>query len=259
MANAPMKLKRRKIIYFVLLVILFLSFLAYPLINPQIIESLQSQPMEYTSIEQSTWALALFAAFFSLIAASLLKRSNQKNTAWLTLGIFFLFIALEEISWGGRFLLFKYPVIFGEIVDGIHDIPFVVRRTIYRDFLFYQKFIIALAIITSIILFLRWKNNTAKRFLRIVSDSLPAKTVSFGCLLLLLSQVIDIQIIPNPFWVRSWLSYMPPTYVEEFLECLASISFVLASIEKLFEIRFPIAARPVQIDTAEAAIAKALE
>jgi hypothetical protein len=237
--------QNRKVIFYLILLILALSFIIRPAIDPKAIKILRLQPMEYTAIEQSSWFLSLGAGLITLFIAVILKRRKQKHTSWMWAGLLFVIFALEEISWGGRFLRFPYLLIFGETVDGIHDIPFLIRKTLFSKFPFSQKLIFAFFAAFVIVLLMLWKKDFTKKFFKTISGSLPAKMIFLGCTLLLISQIIDIQVIPNPVWAKAGLSFLPPTYVEEFAECLASVCFLFAGIEKMIELRLAAQAEPV--------------
>ena len=217
---------------------LFCVLLIYPMLNPSAVAFLRTQPIEETGIEQSTWVFALAAGALALLAARLKRIRKQDGAkAWTVFGVLSILFFLDEISWGGRFHEFAYPHLFGEIFDGLHDIPFVIRRLLFKNFLFHQKLALGFALAAIAIAFLMRKKDLVNSIRQRISGSLPAKLILLGCILLFLSQIIDLQIIPNPLWNRSILSFLPPTYVEESLECLASLSFLLASIEKLVRIK----------------------
>lgn len=246
--------KNRKIIFYLILLILALSFIIRPAIDPKAIRILRLQPMEYTGIEESSWFLSLCAGFLALFVAVILKRKKQKYSSWMWAGFLFIIFALEEISWGGRFLRFPYPLIFGERIDGIHDIPFLIRKTLFSKLLFSQKLIFAFFAVFIIILLMLWKKDFTKKFFKVALSTLPAKMIFAGCTLLLISQILDIQVIPNPMWAKARLSFIPPTYVEEFAECLASICFLFAGIEKIIELRLATQTEPVLVTEKETII-----
>lgn len=240
--------RNRNFIYFLVIASLLLVFMVRPALDRQSVQIFTHlQHTEYTGIEQATWVFSLAAAVLAFSSVHFMRSKKRPYKGWLLVGTLFLLFALEELSWGGRIFRFPYPKFFGEFFDGIHDLPFLIRKTLLAKFLFYQKLYLALLVILIIALLSWWKRDSVKKILSTVSSSVPAKMIFLACTMLLVSQIIDIQVIPNPLWVKAGLSFLPPPYVEECAECLAALAFLFAALEKIAELRVPAQAKSMLV------------
>jgi len=119
--------KAKLVIFFIpiliIIVIIFMKVIYGPTYLPYVFFISEDGPVEY-----STFFVYLATFIISILSAKIFFKSNQKRFGILYLGmaLVFIFITLEEISWGQRIFGLELPEIFLQSTQdeiNIHDLP----------------------------------------------------------------------------------------------------------------------------------------
>jgi len=119
--------KTKLVIFFIpiilIILIIFTKITLGPANIPYIILISEDGPVEY-----ATFIIYFVTFVFSLLSAKIFFKRGKKlyGFLYLAMAIVFIFIAIEEISWGQRILGLDLPEFFSESTQNemnIHDLP----------------------------------------------------------------------------------------------------------------------------------------
>lgn len=125
-----MNIKKTKLVIFFIPIILIIFIIITkitlgPANVPYLILISEDGPVEY-----ATFIIYFVTIIFSLLSAKIFFKRGKKRYGFLyfAMALVFIFIAMEEISWGQRIINLDLPEFFLESTQGemnIHDLPVV--------------------------------------------------------------------------------------------------------------------------------------
>ena len=125
-----MNIKKTKLVIFfipiILIIFIIITKITFGPANiPYIILISEDGPVEY-----ATFIIYFVTIIFSLLSAKIFFKRGKKRYGFLyfAMALVFIFIAMEEISWGQRIINLDLPEFFAESTQeemNIHDLPVV--------------------------------------------------------------------------------------------------------------------------------------
>lgn len=226
---------RTKLFGFVLILVLILLF-GRVILNSQPLKIADLYSKEDGIIENVTLLFGFLSSVL-FVASGVVCKKKAKSRILLLIGLtFFIFIG-EELSWGGRFFHWKYPVLYGVPINGVHDILFVARDLMFkRRRSLYLRFTVLGSSFLLLIIFYR---RFLKGALNEILSSSGLRFIVLAVISILISLIFDLHLIDNRIWNNWHLYFLLPRYIEESFELIASMSFMFAGIESFIESKFP--------------------
>lgn len=227
-----MNIKKTKLVIFFIPIILIIFIIITkitlgPANVPYIILISEDGPVEY-----ATFIIYFVTIIFSLLSAKIFFKRGKKSYGFLyfAMALVFIFIAMEEISWGQRIINLDLPEFFAESNQeemNIHDLPVV---AIFED-----PMIIIAGLIGGLlwVIFQKSKNTNFYSFKRffvpgwyLMSYFLP---VSFFYFILNLTPPEQIS-LQGMYWNFTFQKEQEPF---EFLMSLGFFGFILVNYIRL--------------------------
>ena len=227
-----MNIKKTKLVIFfipiILIIFIIITKITFGPANiPYIILISEDGPVEY-----ATFIIYFVTIIFSLLSAKIFFKRGKKRYGFLyfAMALVFIFIAMEEISWGQRIINLDLPEFFAESTQeemNIHDLPVV---AIFED-----PMIIIAGLIGGLlwVIFQKSKNTNFYSFKRffvpgwyLMSYFLP---VSFFYFILNLTPPEQIS-LQGMYWNFTFQKEQEPF---EFLMSLGFFGFILVNYIRL--------------------------
>lgn len=229
--------KFRTIIFEVILLFVLILLFGRVMLDSQPIKIADFYSKEDGLLENAT-VLFEFLSGILFIASGLVFKDKTKSKIFIFIGVLFFILVGEELSWGGRFFHFNYPVLYGTRINGLHDILFVLRDLIFRRrrVLYLRLIFFSLPVFLLIIL-LKFRRKIFGKILNEMLDLLSLRFIIIAFISIFISLVFDLHLIDNKTWSNWYLYFLLPRFIEESFELIAAISFMFAGIETFFESR----------------------
>ncbi|MBI4744302.1 MAG: hypothetical protein HY776_05735 [Actinobacteria bacterium] len=229
--------KSRTIIFEIILLLVLILLFGWVMLDSQPLKIADFYSKEDGFIENASLLFAFLSSGLFIVSGLICKDKTKSKILFL-IGLFFFILVGEELSWGGRFFHWKYPVLYGVQINGLHDILFVIRDLVFkrRQVLYLRLIFFSLPVFLLIILLI-FRRKIFGKILNEMLDSSDLRFIIVAVISIFISLIFDLHLIDNKTWNNWYLYFLLPRFIEESFELIAAISFMFAGIETFFEFR----------------------